>query len=42
MKAIRYERYGSPQVLRLREAPVPAVGDQDVLVQVRAASVKPA
>ncbi len=41
MKAIRYHRYGSPDVLELEDAPMPAVGDNDVLVQVRAASVNP-
>ena len=41
MKAIRYYRYGSSKVLRLEDAALPAVGDQDVLVRVRAASVNP-
>jgi NADPH:quinone reductase-like Zn-dependent oxidoreductase len=41
MKAIRYYRYGSPEVLRLEDAGLPAVGDQDVLIRVRAASVNP-
>ncbi|MDH4164616.1 MAG: NAD(P)-dependent alcohol dehydrogenase [Nitrospirota bacterium] len=40
MKAIVQDRYGSPdEVLRLREIEMPAVGDDDVLVRVRAASV---
>ncbi|MDH4164488.1 MAG: NAD(P)-dependent alcohol dehydrogenase, partial [Nitrospirota bacterium] len=40
MKAIMQDRYGSPdEVLRLREIDMPAVGDDDVLVGVRAASV---
>jgi NADPH:quinone reductase-like Zn-dependent oxidoreductase len=41
MKAIRYHHYGSPDVLELRDVDVPAVGDDDVLVRVRAASVNP-
>lgn len=39
MKAIVYDRYGSPDVLRLAEIPRPDVGDDDVLVRVHAASV---
>ena len=38
MKAIRYDRYGPPEVLELRDIDVPAVGDDEVLVRVRAAS----
>jgi len=41
MKAIRYYRYGPPDVLELRDVDMPAVGDDDVLVRVRAASVNP-
>ena len=41
MKAIRYYRYGPPDVLRFEDVDMPAVGDDDVLVRVRAASVNP-
>jgi NADPH:quinone reductase-like Zn-dependent oxidoreductase len=41
MKAIRYYQYGSPEVLRLEDVGMPAVGDQDVLIRVMAASVNP-
>jgi NADPH:quinone reductase-like Zn-dependent oxidoreductase len=41
MKAIRFDRYGSPDVLELRDVEVPAVGEDDLLVRVRAASVNP-
>jgi NADPH:quinone reductase-like Zn-dependent oxidoreductase len=42
MKAVVQERYGSPdQVLHVRDIPLPAVADSEVLVRVRAASVHP-
>lgn len=39
MKAIYQERYGSPDVLQLRELETPVPGTGQVLVRVRAASV---
>jgi hypothetical protein len=42
VKAIVQDRFGSPDVLELRELDEPEVGDGDVLVRVRAASVNPA
>ena len=36
MKAIRYHRYGSPGVLRLEDIDLPTLGDEDVLIRVRA------
>lgn len=39
MKAVTYERYGQPDVLRLREVENPVPKDSGVLVKVRAASV---
>jgi NADPH:quinone reductase-like Zn-dependent oxidoreductase len=42
MKAIVQDRFGSPDVLELREIDQPEVGDGEVLVRVHAASVNPA
>jgi NADPH:quinone reductase-like Zn-dependent oxidoreductase len=42
MRAIVQDRFGPPDVLELREIDEPRVGDDDVLVRVRAASVNPA
>lgn len=42
MKAFVYERYGSPDVLELTEVDRPTVGENEVLVRVRALSVNPA
>lgn len=39
MKAMVYERFGSPDNFELQEIPVPTIGDGEVLVRVRAASV---
>jgi NADPH:quinone reductase-like Zn-dependent oxidoreductase len=41
MKAIVQDRYGPPDVLRLREVETPVVGDDEVQVRVHAASVHP-
>jgi NADPH:quinone reductase-like Zn-dependent oxidoreductase len=41
MKAITYERYGSPDLLELRDVEKPTVTDDGVLVRVHASSVNP-
>ncbi len=41
MKAIVQDTYGTPDVLELRDIDEPVVGDDDVLVRVRAAGVDP-
>lgn len=41
MKAIVYHNYGSPDVLKYEEIEKPSVGDDEVLIKVRAASVNP-
>jgi NADPH:quinone reductase-like Zn-dependent oxidoreductase len=42
MKAIVQEKYGSSEVLKLRDIDKPKIGDDEVLVRVRAAGVNPA
>ena len=42
MKAIVQDTYGGPDVLELRDVPVPVPGDDEVLVRVRASSVNAA
>jgi NADPH:quinone reductase-like Zn-dependent oxidoreductase len=42
MKAIVQDRYGSPDVLRLRDVDIPTIGADGVLVRVRASSVNAA
>ena len=39
MKAIVYEKYGTPDVLQLKEAAKPVPGEDEVLVKVHAASI---
>ena len=39
MKAIRFEAYGGPDVLELVDIDTPTVGDQEVLVEVKAIGV---
>ena len=41
MRAIVQHRYGGPEVLELRDVPIPAPGADEVLINVRAASVNP-
>lgn len=41
MRAVRYDRYGPPEVLEVREVPVPEPGEGEVLVRVAASGVNP-
>jgi NADPH:quinone reductase-like Zn-dependent oxidoreductase len=41
MKTMVYRRYGSPDVLELRDVDMPVVKDDEILVRVRASSVNP-
>lgn len=41
MKALRFETYGPPSVLRMEELPLPALQEGEVLVQVKASSINP-
>lgn len=42
MRAVRYERYGPPDVLQVHKVPVPRPGKGEVLIRVYATSVNPA
>nr|WP_241755592.1 NAD(P)-dependent alcohol dehydrogenase [Actinomadura sp. RB99] len=42
MRAVRYERYGPPDVLQVHKVPVPQPGKGEVLIRVHATSVNPA
>ena len=42
MKAFLRDRYGSPDVLELRDVDMPAVADDGVLVRIRASSLNQA
>jgi len=42
MKAIVQDKYGSPDVLELKDIDKPEIGDDEVLVRIRAAGVNPA
>jgi NADPH:quinone reductase-like Zn-dependent oxidoreductase len=41
MKAIVYYKYGSPDVLELKDIDKPVVNDNDILVRIHAASLNP-
>jgi NADPH:quinone reductase-like Zn-dependent oxidoreductase len=41
VKAIRYQKYRPPEVLELRDVGVPAIGDKEMRVRVRAGAVNP-
>jgi NADPH:quinone reductase-like Zn-dependent oxidoreductase len=41
MKAVRFDEYGTVDVLEVREVPVPEVGPGQVLVKVKAAGINP-
>ena len=41
MKAIAYDKYGPPEVLKLRDVSKPTVKNGQVLVRIRAAAVSP-
>lgn len=40
-KAVRFDEYGGPEVLRVVDVPVPEPGDGEALVEVRAAAINP-
>jgi NADPH:quinone reductase-like Zn-dependent oxidoreductase len=42
MKAVVYERYGGPDVLRFAEVPTPVPGPDEVLIRIHATTVNSA
>ena len=42
MKAARIHEYGTPDVIRVEDAPMPDIGPDDLLIRTVAASVNPA
>jgi NADPH:quinone reductase-like Zn-dependent oxidoreductase len=41
VRAVRIDRFGGPEVLQLRDVPLPAPGQREVLVRIVAASINP-
>jgi len=41
MRAVNYAEYGNSDVLQLTDTPIPQPGDDEVLIEVRAASINP-
>ncbi|MED1562565.1 quinone oxidoreductase [Alkalihalobacillus alcalophilus ATCC 27647 = CGMCC 1.3604] len=41
MKALVYEQYGTPDVLRVKEMPTPTIKDNQVLIEVQASGINP-
>jgi NADPH:quinone reductase-like Zn-dependent oxidoreductase len=41
MRAVRFHRYGPPDVLAVEQVPVPVIGPREILVEVHAAAVNP-
>lgn len=41
MKAIQYTKFGSPEVLLLKDLPIPKVKDDQVLVKIKSTSINP-
>jgi NADPH:quinone reductase len=41
MKALRFEQFGTPSVLRIDALPLPALQEGEVLVQIKASSINP-
>ena len=41
MRAVEYDRYGSPEVLKVRDVSPPQIGSDEILIRVHAAGVNP-